>query len=64
MSFLSQFVGGGGGFYNQRVITSSTTFTIPRTGSYLITAIGGGGAGGVNSVSPLPGGGGAGGFCQ
>ena len=46
MSNLSQFFGGGGGFYQQIPILSSMSWTAPVSGDYLITAIGGGGAGG------------------
>ena len=49
MSNISQFFnsggGGGGGFPEQRAFTTSGSFTAPRTGKYLLTAIGGGAAG-------------------
>ena len=56
---LSDFLGSGGGFPEQRAFTTSGSFTAPRTGKYLLTAIGGGAAD-LNSGR----GGGAGGFAQ
>ena len=56
---LSDLFGGGGGFPEQRAFTTSGSFTAPRTGKYLLTAIGGGAAGLNNGR-----GGGAGGFAQ
>ncbi len=59
MANLSDFLGGGGGFPEQRAFTASGSFTAPCTGKYLITAIGGGAAGRNDGR-----GGGAGGFAQ
>ena len=59
MNLSDLFGGGGGGFPEQRAFTASGSFTAPRTGKYLITAIGGGAAGLNNGR-----GGGAGGFAQ
>ena len=64
MSNLSQFFNAGGGFYEQRLIHTTSTFTAPVTADYLVTAIGAGGSG---SSAKDPGnrhGGGAGGFSQ
>ena len=41
---LSDFLGSGG-FLEQRIFISSGSFTAPVSGKYLLTAIGGGGAG-------------------
>ena len=58
---ISSLIGGssGGGFPEQRAFTTSGSFVAPRTGKYLLTAIGGGAAG-TNGGR----GGGAGGFAQ
>ena len=48
MSSISQFFNSGGGFPEQRAFTASGSFTAPRTGKYLLTAIGGGAAGLIN----------------
>lgn len=70
MSTLSQFFAGGTSFANEMVFISSRTFVTPVKGTYLLTAIGGGGSGGAANASGLSSGyiagagGGAGGFCQ
>lgn len=70
MSTLSQFFAGGTSFANEMVFISSRTFVTPVKGTYLLTAIGGGGSGGAGNVTSVTSdyysgaGGGAGGFCQ
>ena len=57
-------------FANEMVFISSRTFVTPVKGTYLLTAIGGGGSGGAGNANYLHSGyiagagGGAGGFCQ
>lgn len=46
MSSISQFLASGGNpLYFEKVFLTSTTWTVPVTGKYLVTAIGGGGSG-------------------
>lgn len=65
MSTLSQFMAAGSGgnpLFQERLFITSTTWTTPVKGQYLITGIGGGGGGGrANSNA---GSGGAGGLAQ
>lgn len=64
MSVISQFMAAGSGgnpLFQERLFITSTTWTTPVKGQYLITAIGGGGGGGKNTNG---GAGGAGGLAQ